>query len=677
MQKYPVFIQDEEMACGAYCILMLLKYYGYQEEISQIKKKTRLNQNGISIKGMLECLKDYQIEAKAYEATLKDIQENVQLPCILFGIIEGIGHYVILYEIKEDEYVIGDPAKGLVSMFEDDIQDFYANRMIAIQHVGRVPELYYKPYHQFLYEIFTTYRSKMLSTIYKGFMIALLSYLSSYFYQILIDDIQQKTHIFYMIVLCVTYGIIELVKVSISRTKNKRMITLQKIIDEDCVFQTSMKLFQLPYSFFYLDKGQIQSQLTSFYQLSEISIEYFGSLFLDGCMLLVFVLGMLWIHPLLTLCVLFMFGIIVLMSYRFLKVIQQLYKSYLESHFKYQHHLLELIENQFLIRRYSLIQSTRERSYHLFLDESLSKQEQAIKMNDFQHSIQYLVYIFTIVIMILAFYLFKQEALTLGQILMFIMLMSYCMDPLLELISVFSQYKQTILIYDKYKAFEIEDGKDKDEIHEKITSIRLDNVGYSYGYQTPLFEHVDLLINHHLLLQGITGSGKSTLLKLLMGQDMNYRGQIYINDQELRDISLHSLYQHIGYVSQTPTFLHMSLFDNFLCHDKEKIKTLLKKFQCEELINMFSVILDEDGAPLSLGQRQVVSIIRMICQNYDVCLLDEAFSHMDQKLSQRVQRYLFQQEKDCLYIVVNHQTKVVKKGWDCAIMDKGKLTRKE
>ena len=61
MQKYPVFIQDEEMACGAYCILMLLKYYGYDEEVKEVKKKARLNQNGISIKGIIECLKEYQV----------------------------------------------------------------------------------------------------------------------------------------------------------------------------------------------------------------------------------------------------------------------------------------------------------------------------------------------------------------------------------------------------------------------------------------------------------------------------------------------------------------------------------------------------------------------------------------------------------------------------------------
>ena len=87
---------------------------------------------------------------------------------------------------------------------------------------------------------------------------------------------------------------------------------------------------------------------------------------------------------------------------------------------------------------------------------------------------------------------------------------------------------------------------------------------------------------------------------------------------------------------------------------------------------MFSVILDEDGQPLSLGQRQVVAIIRMLCQNYDVYLFDEAFSHMDSKLSLTVQRYLFSHDEGKIYIVVNHQSRTVKNGWKVLNLDEQK-----
>ncbi len=43
MRKFPVLIQDEQKACGVFCIAMILRYYGYKEEIKEIKKKTRYN----------------------------------------------------------------------------------------------------------------------------------------------------------------------------------------------------------------------------------------------------------------------------------------------------------------------------------------------------------------------------------------------------------------------------------------------------------------------------------------------------------------------------------------------------------------------------------------------------------------------------------------------------------
>lgn len=670
MQKYPIYIQDEEMACGVYCILMILKYYGYNEEIKEIKKKTRLNQNGVSIKGIIECFKEYQIEAKAYEASFNDIQEQVKLPCILYMINENVGHFVVLYEMKDDEYIVGDPAQGLVSMYIEDINEHYAQRMIAITHVGRVPDIHYQSYYHFLMTLFDSYRKYMLTLIYKGIWIAILSYMSSYFYQIIIDDIHQETKLFYMLVLSLTYGIIEMVKITVHKAKTKEMIRLTRAIDEDCVFQTSMNLFSLPYSFFYQDKGQIQSQLSTFYQLSETSIDYFGRAFLDGLMFIVFIVGMLWIQPIMTVCVCFMLIIISIFSYHYLQKLQHIHKHYLESHFKYQHHLLELIENQFLIRRFLLAQSTRERSYHIFLDESLTKEKQSLYISQFQHFMQYIIYIFHILIMMLGFYFFKRKNITLGQLLMFYMLMSYCIEPLLSMVEIFSEYKQTSLLYEKYKSFQPDQVTEKEDVKEKITSITLDNVGYSYGYSMPLFEHIDCHVYCHLLLKGQTGSGKSTLLKLLMGYDLNYIGDIYFNDQELRTINLESLYQHIGYVCQTPTFLHFSLLENFLCHDENKIKAYLKAFHQEDLISMFPVILDEDGSPLSLGQRQVVAMIRVLCQDYDIYIFDEAFSHMDVKLAGTIQRYLWSHDEGKIYIMVNHQTRTLKKGWNRLLLEK-------
>ncbi|MEE0779833.1 MAG: cysteine peptidase family C39 domain-containing protein [Massilimicrobiota sp.] len=675
MHKYPIELQDEEKSCGAYCIDMILKYYHFYDEIKNIKKKARLNQNGISIRGMIECLKSYQIEAKAYEATLEDIVREVKCPCILYMIYDGIGHFVVLYEIKDEEYIIGDPAKGLVKMYIEEMNEHYGQRVIVIKHVGRVPQLHYKSYRQFLKDTFFAYQRYMISLIWKGLWIAVIGYGSSYFFQILIDYIHLKTAFFYMAILAMAYTTLECIRTYMTQLKMKEMIHLQKAMDEDYVFQSLMNMLKQPHSFFYQDHGVIQSQLLSLFDLTEMSLECFEKFFLDGLFFVVLFVGMCLLNIWLALIVAVTFIVICVISYFRLKDFQSINKNYLEAHYLFRHHVLELIDNHSLIRYFHLFQRQRERSYHVYLDEALLKERQALFLNQFQSLIQYLIVLCYGIVLLVGFYLFHLQHITMGQLIMFYMLVSYCIQPVLNMVALASQYKQVSLIYDKYKNFEVDLEKSKCTLDQPITSIRYDDVTYAYGYQLPVLEHIDLNIQHHLWIKGITGSGKTTLLKLLLAEDLAYQGDIYINDLELRQIDLASLYEHIGYLNETPTFLHMTLQDNFLCQDEKKIQFYLKTFGQESLNDMMHIVLSENGYPLSLGQRQVVALIRMLCRDWDVLILDEAFSHMDTRLANKILRYLMKNDEGKIYIMINHQTKIVNKNMECVIIEKGKIKK--
>lgn len=675
MHKYPIEIQDEEKSCGAYCIDMILKYYHFYDEIKNIKKKARLNQNGISIRGMIECLKSYQIEAKAYEATLEDIVREVKCPCILYMIYDGIGHFVVLYEIKDEEYIIGDPAKGLVKMYIEEMNEHYGQRVIVIKHVGRVPQLHYKSYRQFLKDTFFAYQRYMISLIWKGLWIAVMGYGSSYFFQILIDYIHLKTAFFYMAILAMAYTTLECIRTYMTQLKMKEMIHLQKAMDEDYVFQSLMNMLKQSHSFFYQDHGVIQSQLLSLFDLTEMSLECFEKFFLDGLFFVVLFVGMCLLNIWLALIVAVTFIVICVISYFRLKDFQSINKNYLEAHYLFRHHVLELIDNHSLIRYFHLFQRQRERSYHVYLDEALLKEKQALFLNQFQSLIQYLIVLCYGIVLLVGFYLFHLQHITMGQLIMFYMLVSYCIQPVLNMVALASQYKQVSLIYDKYKNFEVDLEKSKCTLDQPITSIRYDDVTYAYGYQLPVLEHIDLNIQHHLWIKGITGSGKTTLLKLLLAEDLAYQGDIYINDLELRQIDLASLYEHIGYLNETPTFLHMTLQDNFLCQDEKKIQFYLKTFGQESLNDMMHIVLSENGYPLSLGQRQVVALIRMLCRDWDVLILDEAFSHMDTRLANKILRYLMKNDEGKIYIMINHQTKIVNKNMECVIIEKGKIKK--
>ena len=78
LKKYSFIAQDEPTSCAIACILMILKYYGYQEEAYRIKEKTRYHKQGVSVKGIIECFKSYQIESIAYQASLHNISNRTK-----------------------------------------------------------------------------------------------------------------------------------------------------------------------------------------------------------------------------------------------------------------------------------------------------------------------------------------------------------------------------------------------------------------------------------------------------------------------------------------------------------------------------------------------------------------------------------------------------------------------
>lgn len=676
MKKYYVELQDEPKACGAYCIYMILKYHGIHVELKSIKEKSRMDQNGISIRGMLECLKEYQVEAKGYQASLDNIKENVQLPCILHLVINNYGHYVVLYEIKDDEYIIGDPQKGLITLYEDELEKLYSLTMIAILHVGRIPEEKEQSYFQFIIESFQSFSHEILDFLLRGLSISILSLLGNMAFQIIIDDLDLKTPYFYMIILSFAYLLVHMIKISTEKNQSIHLIELQKVLDEDYVLQSVFNMLELPMSFYDQERGQLHSQILSLYQLSEMNIMLFENILLQGITLLLFLGGMVLIHPLLAFIVLLLFVVIAVYMRSQVPVMKRLSQDYLEKYYTHHHALLEWIENIFVLKRYQVKQ--RKNHYHdIYLDHALNKVERDKKSVQINTIVSYMIQISFFFVLLLGLRFFVLKKITLGQLVMFIMLLNSMLPSFLSLVSLFFEYHQMKLIYERYKNFKIEEHSEKEKIQETIQRIALDNVSFAYGYRENLLNHIDLTIEKTLYVKGNTGSGKSTLLKLLMGYDLRYAGDIYFNDQELRNIDLSSLYEHVGYENQTPTFFHATLYDNFLIDDEKRIKALLKSFGYLDLENMFYVMLNEDGSPLSQGQRQVVAIVRLFLRDFDVYILDEVFSHLDQRSAGRIYRYIVKNYSDKILIMVNHQTKLVNRNDDYVIIEKGKIKKKD
>ncbi|CRG86423.1 hypothetical protein PISL3812_03429 [Talaromyces islandicus] len=202
-------------------------------------------------------------------------------------------------------------------------------------------------------------------------------------------------------------------------------------------------------------------------------------------------------------------------------------------------------------------------------------------------------------------------------------------------------------------------------------TIRFDNVKFSYNDQQKILKGVSFEARpgQTLALVGETGSGKTTILKLLFRLYDASQGTIEIDGQNIRDVTLQSLRGNIGVVPQDPTMFNDTILNNIRyanftatdeeIHDACRAVNLHDKFIA--LPNGYQTIVGERGVKLSGGELQRVAIARVIVQNPQIIILDEATSSVDSLTEAHIQKSLARVAAGKTMITVAHRLSTVAK----------------
>lgn len=140
---------------------------------------------------------------------------------------------------------------------------------------------------------------------------------------------------------------------------------------------------------------------------------------------------------------------------------------------------------------------------------------------------------------------------------------------------------------------------------------------------------------------GSSGSGKSTLIKLIAGYLRPTKGNIIVDGQNLKNISLKSYYQHVGYLTQEPMVFDGTIWDNLTYTIAEQVRQddlmqrvdeAIRMAKCEFIYDFkhgLHTEIGERGIRLSGGQRQRLAIAKVLLKNPSLVLLDEPTSALD------------------------------------------------
>lgn len=249
--------------------------------------------------------------------------------------------------------------------------------------------------------------------------------------------------------------------------------------------------------------------------------------------------------------------------------------------------------------------------------------------------------------------------LTVGELVMFLSYLALFYVPVNQIHSVNHMLQHALAaserVFDVLDAVpEVRDRPDVVQAVQRVEGfVQFNHVVFSYRPDVPVLRGVSLNVNagERIALVGPSGAGKSTLLKLLMRFYDVQEGAIVINGYDLRNLPLAFLRREIGLVQQEPFLFNGTVRENIaygdLMADDVEIERVAHAARAHEFImelpDQYDTWIGERGVKLSVGQKQRVSIARVLLKNPPIVIFDEATSNIDTETEVKIREAL-----DCL-----------------------------
>ncbi|VFP86427.1 SmdB family multidrug efflux ABC transporter permease/ATP-binding protein [Candidatus Erwinia haradaeae] len=211
------------------------------------------------------------------------------------------------------------------------------------------------------------------------------------------------------------------------------------------------------------------------------------------------------------------------------------------------------------------------------------------------------------------------------------------------------------------------------------------NLTFSYRSGYPVLKNINISIpeRHFVALVGQTGSGKSTLANLLMGYYPLSDGEIYLDSRLISSLSHAVLRNSIAMVQQDPVVLADTFFSNVtLGRDitEQAVWDVLSAVQLDDLARSMPqgifTELGEQGNCLSIGQKQLLAIARVLVIIPQILILDEATANIDSGTEQAIQKALCLVRQHTTLVVIAHRLSTITEADTILVLHRGRVVEK-
>ncbi|MFS9338186.1 ABC transporter ATP-binding protein [Streptococcus intermedius] len=290
---------------------------------------------------------------------------------------------------------------------------------------------------------------------------------------------------------------------------------------------------------------------------------------------------------------------------------------------------------------------------------------------------------------ILAYFGFTWQiaGVTAGVMYAFVQYVNQLFNPLIDLMQNYSVLQTSMVAAGR--VFEIMDRKDYEpkqtNLPLEITDGKIEfrHVSFSYDGKHDILRDISFSVKQGetIAFVGATGSGKSSIINLFLRFYEFERGEILIDDKNIKDYSQSELRRNIGLVLQEPFLYHGTIASNIKMYQenlgREEIVEAAKFVDAHDFISRlpanYNSPVTERGATFSSGQRQLLAFARTIASKPKILILDEATANIDSETEELIQSSLRKMRQGRTTIAIAHRLSTIQDANCIYVMEQGRI----
>ena len=689
--RVPVVMQLEALECGAASLTMIMHYYHKWIPLEQARVDCGVSRDGSSAKNIMVAARSYGMVAKAWRLEPESLREEGPFPCIVHW---GFNHFVVLCGFKGKSAVLNDPARGRVTVSEEEFDREFTGVCITIEPgesfqpsgqrktvVAYAKERLKGTSRAVAFVVITTLISSLMGVIAPVFNHLFLDHL-------LTGEFDEWLNPF-IIAFC-AFAVLNIVVMWVSAVYSMRIEGKLSAIGSSTYL---WKVLRLPMQFFGQRlAGDIADRQATNASIAGTLVNTFGPLALNTLMMVFYLIVMVRYSVILTLvgvgAIIANMAVSAIVTAKRVNItrVQQRDAANLSGATVSGIRMIETIKS-----------SGAEKGYFgRWAGFQASVNTQQVRFERLNQFLGFLPTVITslanILVLGIGVWLVLRGEFRVGMVMAFQGFLSEFLAPANAVISAGQSMQEMITQMERvddvmsYPTDECFQPHEKKGEYAKLTgNIEMKDVTFGYSrLGAPLIKDFSMSVKQgqKIAFVGLSGCGKSTLAKLLSGLYQPWSGSITFDGVPLTEIDRNVFTGSVTVIDQDITLFEDTISDNIKMWDDsiEDFEVIMAARDAEihdDIVQRdggYRHKLLEGGKDLSGGQRQRLEIARALAQDPTICILDEATSALDAKTEYDVVRSISDRGITC--VIIAHRLSTIRDCDEIIVLDHGKVVER-